>query len=89
MHGRHIAHCDISLENILVDRGAGAMCIIDFGLAVATDFVGSSVELSVRPASGKLYCMAPEVCATPGGGGGKGEGAVPGSVLSPARSSGM
>ncbi|OWY95607.1 Serine/threonine protein kinase [Phytophthora megakarya] len=54
LHSRHIAHRDLSLENVLLSRG---VCkIADFGLATRTD------QLCVERV-GKAYYMAPEVVA--------------------------
>ncbi|OQR98862.1 protein kinase [Achlya hypogyna] len=53
IHSRGYAHMDLSLENVLVDA-AGAMKVIDFGLAVPIDTVQ-------RNAVGKYFYMAPEM----------------------------
>ncbi len=62
LHSKHIAHCDLSLENVLVRQSTLEICVIDFGLAVATDGLGHSEELMRRPACGKMQYLAPEVC---------------------------
>lgn len=61
LHSKHIAHCDMSLENVLVRQSTMDICIIDYGLAVATDGLGHSEELMRRPACGKMNYLAPEV----------------------------
>jgi serine/threonine protein kinase len=63
LHSRGIAHCDLSLENILVIPSTLEIRVIDFGLAVPTDCHGHSAELFARPPlCGKPYYLAPEVC---------------------------
>ncbi len=61
IHSKHIAHCDLSLENVLVIPSTLTVCIIDFGLAVATDGMGHSEELFTRVGCGKANYLAPEV----------------------------
>lgn len=62
LHSKHIAHCDLSLENVLITRSNGRIKVIDFGLAVPTDGMGHSAELMARPpGAGKDNYLAPEV----------------------------
>lgn len=61
LHAHGVAHLDLSLENVLVDRRAGEpdrLVICDFGMARR---VVRGQLMSGRP--GKLGCMAPEVFA--------------------------
>ncbi|KAF0682859.1 Aste57867_25046 [Aphanomyces stellatus] len=53
MHSRGIAHCDLSLENVLVDAH-GVLKVSDFGLSMA-------IEKRRRHAVGKMFYMAPEM----------------------------
>ncbi|RHY27085.1 hypothetical protein DYB32_007059 [Aphanomyces invadans] len=53
MHGRGIAHCDLSLENVLVDAN-GVLKVSDFGLSIETDERRDH-------AVGKQFYMAPEM----------------------------
>ena len=55
LHHRHIAHCDIKLENILMDR-AGKVKLCDFGMA--TQLVEGQMLHKIR---GSLLYMAPEM----------------------------
>jgi hypothetical protein len=61
VHSKHIAHCDMSLENVIIRRSDLRLCIIDFGLCVPTDGRGHSAEFATRPPCGKYPYMAPEV----------------------------
>ncbi len=61
LHSKHIAHCDLSLENVLIIPSSKRIKIIDFGLAVATDGMGNSEDLLRRPGCGKPAYLAPEV----------------------------
>ena len=57
LHQRHIAHCDIKLENILMDR-AGKVKLCDFGMA--TQLSEGQMLTKIR---GTLHYMAPEMLA--------------------------
>jgi serine/threonine protein kinase len=65
LHSRHIAHADLSCENVLVVRsqttGGVGVCLIDFGQAVGTDGMGFSATLATRVATKKDYYVAPEM----------------------------
>ena len=61
LHSKHIAHCDLSLENVLVRPSTLQLCVIDFGLCVPTNGCGHSEDLMQRSAQGKLRYLAPEV----------------------------
>ena len=61
MHSKHIAHCDLSLENVLITASNMNVRIIDFGLGAATDGLGHSAELFTRTGCGKPNYLAPEV----------------------------
>ncbi|RHY07647.1 hypothetical protein DYB37_006506 [Aphanomyces astaci] len=59
MHGRGIAHCDLSLENVLVDAN-GTLKVSDFGLSMETDqrrdhAVGKSFYMAPEMHSGESY----------------------------------
>jgi serine/threonine protein kinase len=61
LHSKHIAHCDLSLENVVIRPSDLRLCILDFGLCVATNGAGHSEELLLRPPHGKAKYQAPEV----------------------------
>lgn len=52
-HDRKIYHCDIKPENILINDDYSSVAIIDFGLAVQTEYVSDLC-------CGSSYYMAPE-----------------------------
>jgi serine/threonine protein kinase len=66
MHSKHVAHCDLSLENVLVTASNFNVTIIDFGLGATTDGLGHSMELfGRRGGCGKANYLAPEVATVP------------------------
>ena len=60
MHGHHIAHRDLSLENILLDD-KGALKICDFGVAVQCNDVNALIRDVGVPVGKVKFYMPPEV----------------------------
>jgi serine/threonine protein kinase len=54
LHRRGIAHCDLKLSNVMLERAAPHAVLIDFSTARAPDFVGQPIAV------GTLQYMAPE-----------------------------
>lgn len=54
-HAHGVVHCDITLENVLLERDSGRALLSDFGLATARETIGS------RPQFGTPGYLAPEV----------------------------
>ena len=57
LHKRHIAHCDIKLENILIDT-AGYIKLCEFGMAIQL-----KERKMLKKVCGTLLYMAPEILA--------------------------
>jgi len=66
-HAHGVAHCDITLENVLLERDSGRALLSDFGLATARETIAS------RPQFGTPGYLAPEVI--------RGESAAPASDI--------
>ncbi len=62
MQSKRIAHCDLSLENVMLTT-TGQVKVIDFALCVSAMPDGLSPELVARAAAGKAAYVSPEVCA--------------------------
>jgi serine/threonine-protein kinase len=66
-HAHGVVHRDITLENVLIERGSGRVLLGDFGLATASETIES------RPRFGTTGYLAPEVI--------RGESATPASDI--------
>lgn len=61
MHSRHIAHCDIKSENILMDSKFNVK-VVDFGYARhSTDENNQPISYNVCDGVGSIKCNAPEL----------------------------
>jgi serine/threonine protein kinase len=61
LHSRHIAHCDIKSENILLDSKFN-LKLVDFGSARhTTDELNQPITYQVSDAVGSVKCNAPEI----------------------------
>jgi eukaryotic-like serine/threonine-protein kinase len=59
-HARGVVHCDVTPDNILLDRATGRVIVTDFGIAQA----GGEMEANVsRPVVGTAHFMSPEQIA--------------------------
>jgi serine/threonine protein kinase len=65
MQARLVAHCDLSLENVMIVARTRQVKVIDFALCVSASADGESPELVARAPAGKSAYISPEVSLPP------------------------